>query len=162
MELKEAFLKVVRDNYANFEGRARRKEYWMYILTVLIIGAVFGILGKIASLFTYISGLVSLALFIPGIAVTVRRLHDTNKSGWFILVFFIPFIGWIYLFYLLVLEGDKASNQYGPDPKAIENGSNHPFNQSQDPFGSSRPQDPFGSSQPSNPAPPAPDKDPFA
>jgi hypothetical protein len=119
----------------------------MYILTVLIIGAVFGILGQIASLFTYVSGLVSLALFIPGIAVTVRRLHDTNKSGWFILVFFIPFIGWIYLLYLLV-EGDKASNQYGPDPKAIENGSNHPFNQSQDPFGSSRPQDPFGSSQP--------------
>jgi len=162
MELKENFLKVVRDNYANFEGRARRKEYWMFFLANLIISAVFGILGQIASLFTYVSGLVSLALLIPGIAVTVRRLHDTNKSGWFILVALIPFIGWIYLLYLLVLEGDKASNQYGPDPKAIENGSNHPFNQSQDPFGSSRPQDPFGSSQPSKPAPPAPDKDPFA
>jgi len=74
----------------------------------------------------------------------------------------IPFIGWIYLLYLLVLEGDKASNQYGPDPKALENVTNHPFTQSQDPFGSSRSQDPFGSSQPSNPTPPAPDKDPFA
>ncbi|MBB1645380.1 DUF805 domain-containing protein [Sphingobacterium sp. UME9] len=162
MELKENFLKVVRDNYANFEGRARRKEYWMFFLANLIISAVFGILGQIASLFTYVSGLVSLALLIPGIAVTVRRLHDTNKSGWFILVALIPFIGWIYLLYLLVLEGDKGPNQYGPDPKALENETNHPFTQSQDPFGSSRPQDPFGSSQPSNPAPPAPDKDPFA
>ncbi|RKO70469.1 DUF805 domain-containing protein [Sphingobacterium puteale] len=179
MELKEAFLKVVRDNYANFEGRARRKEYWMYILTVFIITAVFGILGKIASVFTYISGLVSLALFIPGLAAAVRRLHDTNKSGWFILVVFIPFIGWIYLFYLLVIEGDKGSNQYGPDPKAEENGTNHPFNQAQDPFGSSQPNNSFGSSQPAQNAgnnddpfgnsqtPPSPstppaDKDPFA
>lgn len=66
MELKENFLKVVRDNYANFEGRARRKEYWMFFLANLIISAVFAILGQIASLFTYVSGLVSLALLIQG------------------------------------------------------------------------------------------------
>ncbi|WP_293886933.1 MULTISPECIES: DUF805 domain-containing protein [unclassified Sphingobacterium] len=175
MELKEAFLKVVRDNYANFEGRARRKEYWMFVLAVFVLFFALGIVGGIlsvvsdtlASLFYGIMGLAYLALLIPAIAVTVRRLHDTNKSGWFILVSLIPFVGSLYLLYLEILEGDKGPNQYGPDPKAVENASNHPFNQSQDPFGSARTQDPFGnsqigSSQPSNPTPPAPDKDPFA
>ncbi|WP_293943320.1 MULTISPECIES: DUF805 domain-containing protein [unclassified Sphingobacterium] len=177
MEIKDWFLKVVRDNYANFNGRARRKEYWMFFLANLLIGVVFGILGQIASLFSYISGLISLALLIPGIAVAVRRLHDTNKSGWFLLLALIPFVN-LYLIYLLVIEGDKGPNQYGPDPKAEENGINHPFNQPQDPFGSTQSKDPFGSSQPTQntgnndpfgnsqtpPAsstPPA-DKDPFA
>jgi uncharacterized membrane protein YhaH (DUF805 family) len=170
MELKEAFLKVVRDNYANFEGRARRKEYWMYvlaefvlILALCIVGGIFYMISStLGSLIFGILSLLSLALIIPGLAVTVRRLHDTNKSGWFILVALIPFVGGLYLLYLEILEGDKGPNQYGPDPKALENETNHPFTQSQDPFGSSRPQDPFGSSQPSNPTPPAPDKDPFA
>lgn len=177
MEIKDWFLKVVRDNYANFNGRARRKEYWMFVLANLLIGVVFGILGQIASLFSYISGLISLVLLIPGIAVAVRRLHDTNKSGWFLLLALIPFVN-LYLIYLLVIEGDKGPNQYGPDPKAEENGINHPFNQPQDPFGSTQSKDPFGSSQPAqntgnndpfgnSQTPPAPstppaDKDPFA
>ncbi|MDF2479638.1 MAG: hypothetical protein K0S24_5121 [Sphingobacterium sp.] len=177
MEIKDWFLKVVRDNYANFNGRARRKEYWMFVLANLLIGVVFGILGQIASLFSYISGLISLALLIPSIAVAVRRLHDTNKSGWFLLLALIPFVN-LYLIYLLVIEGDKGPNQYGPDPKAEENGINHPFNQPQDPFGSTQSKDPFGSSQPAqntgnndpfgnSQTPPAPstppaDKDPFA
>ena len=153
----------------------------MFFLANLLIGVVFGILRQIASLFSYISGLISLALLIPGIAVAVRRLHDTNKSGWFLLLALIPFVN-LYLIYLLIIEGDKGPNQYGPDPKAEENGINHPFNQQQDPFGSTQPKDPFGSSQPTNPpaqntgnndpfgnsqTPPSPstppaDKDPFA
>lgn len=154
MEIKDWFLKVVRDNYANFDGRARRKEYWMFFLANLIIGVVFAILGQIASLFSYISGLVSLGLLIPGIAVAVRRLHDTNKSGWFLLLGLIPLAN-LYLIYLLVIEGDKGPNQFGPDPKALENGINHPFNQQQDPF---------GSAQTPNPPtiPPSRDNDPFA
>ncbi|WP_312185486.1 DUF805 domain-containing protein [Sphingobacterium sp.] len=170
MELKEAFLKVVRDNYANFEGRARRKEYWMFMLAqfvlflaLSIVGGIFyAISSTLGGLIFGIISLLSLALIIPGLAVTVRRLHDTNKSGWFILVSLIPFVGGLYLLYLEILEGDKGPNQYGPDPKALENATNHPFTQNQDPFGSSPRQDPFGSSQPSNPTPPAPDKDPFA
>ncbi|ULT28415.1 DUF805 domain-containing protein [Sphingobacterium sp. E70] len=156
-------MKVVRDNYANFNGRARRKEYWMFFLANVIIGVVFGILGQIASLFSYISYLVSLALLIPGIAaVGVRRLHDTNKSGWFLLLGLIPLVN-LYLIYLMVIEGDKGPNQYGPDPKAEENGASHPFNQAQDPFGSSQPKDPFGSSQaPTSSSTPPPDNDPFA
>ncbi|MGE8291182.1 MAG: DUF805 domain-containing protein [Sphingobacterium sp.] len=162
MEIKDWFLKVVRDNYANFNGRARRKEYWMFFLANVLIGVVFGILGRITSVFTFVSGLISLALLIPSIAVAVRRLHDTNKSGWFLLLALIPFVNF-YLIYLLIIEGDKGSNEYGPDPKAEENGSNHPFNQSQDPFGSSQPKDPFGSSQaPTSSSTPPADNDPFA
>jgi len=168
MELKEAFLKVVRDNYANFEGRARRKEYWMYVLSVFVLYIGLGIVGGILSIISdtlamLVYGVISLlglALFIPSLAVTVRRLHDTNKSGWFILVSLIPFVGGLYLLYLEILEGDKGPNQYGPDPKALENGANHPFSQSQEHFGSSPRQDPFGSSQSTNP--PATDKAPFA
>lgn len=171
MEIKDWFLKVVRDNYANFEGRARRKEYWMYmlaqfilILALIIVSAIFyAISNTLGGLIYGIIGLLSLALIIPTLAVTVRRLHDTNKSGWFILVSLIPFVGGIYLLYLEILEGDKGPNQYGPDPKAIENGTNHPFNQAQDPFGSSQPRDPFGSSQaPDSPSNPPADRDPFA
>ncbi|WP_454879082.1 DUF805 domain-containing protein [Sphingobacterium detergens] len=171
MEIKDWFLKVVRDNYANFEGRARRKEYWMYmlaqfilILALVIVSAIFyAISSTLGGLIYGIIGLVSLALIIPTLAVTVRRLHDTNKSGWFILVSLIPFVGGIYLFYLEILEGDKGPNQYGPDPKAVENGTNHPFTQAQDPFGSSQPKDPFGSSQaPTSSSTPPADNDPFA
>jgi uncharacterized membrane protein YhaH (DUF805 family) len=167
MELKEAFLKVVRDNYANFEGRARRKEYWMYVLSIFvlyiglaIIGGILSIISDTLAMLVYgVISLAALALLIPGLAVTVRRLHDINKSGWFILVALIPFVGGLYLLYLELLEGDKGPNQYGPDPKALENGTDHPFNQPQAPFASSQQQDPFGSSPSSNP--PA-DKDPFA
>jgi len=186
MEIKDWFLKVVRDNYANFNGRARRKEYWMFILAVIVLLLALGIVGAILSaisdtlggLVYGIMGLVYLALLIPALAVTVRRLHDTNKSGWFILVSLIPFVGGIYLLYLEILEGDKGPNQYGPDPKAEENGTNHPFNQPQDPFGSSQPNNSFGSSQPAqntgnndpfgnsqtppSPSTPPADKDPFA
>ena len=82
MELKEAFLKVVRDNYANFEGRARRKEYWMYILSIFVLYLALGIVGGILSIISDtlamlvygLFSLLALALIIPGLAVTVRRL----------------------------------------------------------------------------------------
>ncbi|MDM1296025.1 DUF805 domain-containing protein [Sphingobacterium sp. N143] len=166
MELKEVFLKVVRDNYANFEGRARRKEYWMFVLAQIvlyiglaIIGGIFSVISDtLGNLVFGLISLLSLALLIPGLAVTVRRLHDTNKSGWFILVALIPFVGGLYLLYLEILEGDKGPNQYGPDPKALENGTNHPFTQqAQDPFGSSQTPNP-----PTPPTPPKTENDPFA
>lgn len=117
------FLKVVRDNYANFEGRARREEYWMFTLfNIIFIIAIMLISGLLAGAFDapafmglYI--IYALGVLIPGIAVAVRRLHDTNKSGWFYLVALIPFIGSIWLIVLLVTEGDSGPNQYGPDPK---------------------------------------------
>ncbi len=118
------YLKVVRDNYANFEGRARRQEYWMFTLFntlfIIAIALVSGLLVSLtdvtALMFLYL--IYALGVFIPGLAVAVRRLHDTGKSGWYYLVSLIPFIGGIWLIVLLVTEGDKGANEYGPDPKA--------------------------------------------
>ncbi|MDU1890435.1 MAG: DUF805 domain-containing protein [Dysgonomonas sp.] len=124
----EWFLKVVKEHYADFNGRARRKEYWMYILVYLagyfalyILGFVFGMIAEaLGYIFFGVLGLASLALLIPSLAVAVRRLHDTGKSGWMVLVSLIPFIGSIWLLIMLATEGTVGDNQYGPDPKAAE------------------------------------------
>ncbi|MBO3097534.1 DUF805 domain-containing protein [Gelidibacter pelagius] len=118
------YLKVVRDNYANFNGRARREEYWMFVLFnvlfVIGIGIISGALAGMtdAPAFMGIYFIYLLAVFIPSLAVAVRRLHDINKSGWFYLVGLIPFIGGIWLIVLFATEGDKGPNQYGRDPKS--------------------------------------------
>lgn len=124
-EIKNIFLNVVQNNYKNFDGRARRREFWMFQLAVMILfiplAIVAGILGAVADFLGMIGGLIvmvaSLALIIPSIALSIRRLHDTNKSGWFLLISLIPF-GGLYLLYLYITEGDKGANQYGEDPKA--------------------------------------------
>lgn len=120
----EWYLKVVRDNYANFTGRARRKEYWMFALFngIFIIGIML-VSGGIAAAtdMPAIMGLYmiyALGVLVPSLAVVVRRLHDVGKSGWFYLIGLIPLIGPIWIFVLLVTEGDTGPNQYGPDPKA--------------------------------------------
>ncbi|MEO1048983.1 MAG: DUF805 domain-containing protein [Bacteroidota bacterium] len=111
--------------YADFAGRARRTEYWMFYLFNLIFSIVMividGVVGTMASgsvlgVFTI---LYSLVTFLPSLAVAVRRLHDTNKSGWMLLVSFIPLIGSIWLLVLLATEGDRGNNDYGPDPKRL-------------------------------------------
>lgn len=104
----EWYLKVLK-NYANFNGRARRKEFWMFYLITTIISVVLGVIAGVIN-FPLLSSIYSLAVLVPTIAVGVRRLHDGNKSGWFIL---IPF----YNLYLFVIEGDKGANEYGEDPK---------------------------------------------
>lgn len=120
------FLNVVKNNYANFNGRARRKEYWMFTLYIFIILICVTILDNILGLTIdglpygalYISS--SLALTIPSLAMIVRRLHDNGKSGWFYLIVLVPIVGAIWLFVLLVQEGAPIANQYGEDPKAGE------------------------------------------
>ena len=122
----EWYLKVMRDNYANFNGRARRKEYWMFtlffLLFALLAGFVIGILsavGETAAMIAIILAVVwYFAHLVPSLAVTVRRLHDTGKSGWFYLLAIIPYIGGLIIFIFTVIEGDKGDNKYGPDPKA--------------------------------------------
>ena len=122
----EWYLKVMRDNYANFNGRARRKEYWMFtlffmlfLLASIFVIAIIGPVSEEAEIFTIIIFVVFyLAHFVPALAVTVRRLHDTGKSGWMYLLAFIPYIGGLIIFIFTVIEGDKGDNQYGPDPKA--------------------------------------------
>ena len=121
----EWYLKVIRQ-YADFNGRARRKEYWMFILFNMIFAIVAMILDNILGI--AIAGIgygplylfYALALFIPGIAVAIRRLHDINKSGWMLLVALIPLAGAIWLLVLMCTEGDQTENQYGPNPKSEE------------------------------------------
>lgn len=103
------YLKVLKQ-YSDFNGRARRKEYWMFILFNLIISFVLRLVGDPMET-TSLRNIYSLAVLIPSIAVGVRRMHDVGKSGWFLL---IP----IYNFILSVSDGDTGNNEYGDDPKA--------------------------------------------
>ena len=107
----------VLKKFADFSGRARRKEYWMwalfYIIGVVVLGFIDGLLGmRGASGFGLLSGLFMLVNLVPSIAVGVRRMHDRDMSGWFILV---PVLNLVFF----CLEGTRGSNKYGPDPKGI-------------------------------------------
>ena len=108
------YLKVLQ-NYAAFEGRARRKEYWMFFLFNLLIGYGLLFLAVVADLpaLMFAGTLYSFGVLIPGLAVAVRRMHDVGKSGWYLL---IPFYGFI----LACTEGEKGENKYGADPKLQE------------------------------------------
>lgn len=116
------YLKVLQ-NYANFNGRARRKEYWMFTLFNIIFTIIASILDNILGLANDLTGygpiyiIYALAMLIPGLAVAVRRLHDVGKSGWMLFIAFIPLIGAIWLLVLMVTDGITGSNEYGPDPK---------------------------------------------
>ncbi|MFT5724917.1 MAG: uncharacterized membrane protein YhaH (DUF805 family) [Bacteroidia bacterium] len=128
----EWYLKVWR-NYANFNGRARRKEYWMFtLLHYFVILCIYAIIfttidSDTSSLVPVGFGLVAvywLSALIPTLAVIVRRLHDIDKSGWMILVYFIPFVGPIWLLVMLLTDGTPGPNQYGGNPKEFGGGQN--------------------------------------
>jgi len=109
--------------YAVFNGRARRKEYWMFTLFNVIFSIVAIVLDNILGTasedlgYGLIYGLFGLAIIIPTLAITVRRLHDIGKSGWWILISLIPIIGGIWLFVLTVTDSQPGDNQYGANPK---------------------------------------------
>ncbi len=118
--------KVVLKNYANFTGRARRAEYWYFVLTQIIFVlplyfiAIAGVASESPAFSFLVLGLVMLIAFgtiIPYLAVIVRRLHDLNKSGWNYFVGMIPFVGGIIMLVWLCTDGDRHENNYGPDPK---------------------------------------------
>lgn len=129
MNAIDYYKKVVVDNYANFDGRARRAEYWQFVLVNL--GIVISI-----NFLSFMGGLISdmlylliiifapiylVAIFLPSLAVLVRRLHDTDKSGWWVLIGCIPIVG-IVIIVFLCMEGTRGPNQFGPDPKGIDGG----------------------------------------
>lgn len=109
------YLKVM-GNYLNVEGRARRTEYWMFVLVYIGMAIVASIIDAMLGI-SILSGLVVLVHVIPTITVGVRRLHDINRNGWWLLVSLVPLIGWIIALYWAVKEGDAASNAYGHSPK---------------------------------------------
>jgi uncharacterized membrane protein YhaH (DUF805 family) len=115
------YLKVLRQ-YADFAGRARRTEYWMFFLFTLIIQIVLAVLDSLLGLaFMPGSGVLTtlylLAVLLPSLGVSVRRLHDTGRSGWWVLIGLVPFVGAIVLIVFAALEGDRGPNAFGPDPK---------------------------------------------
>ncbi|MFN7846308.1 MAG: DUF805 domain-containing protein [Bacteroidota bacterium] len=118
------FLKVLKQ-FADFSGRARRKEYWMFALFNIIFAFVAVILDNFlginmnGTVYGPIYGLYAIALIIPGIAVFVRRLHDVGKSGWMILVLLIPIIGALWMLVLLCTDSQTGSNKWGQNPKEV-------------------------------------------
>lgn len=109
--------------YADFSGRARRKEYWMFVLFNIIVAIIAGIIDGVLGLINpeiglgIFGGLYSLAVLIPSIAVAVRRLHDIGKSGWYYLLGLIPIVGTIVLLIWFCTEGEHGVNKWGEDPK---------------------------------------------
>ena len=116
------YLDVLK-KYAVFHGRARRKEYWYFILLSSIISTVLTIVDSLTGTFSTASevgllgGIYLLATLVPSLAVTVRRLHDTNRSGWWILLGLLPVVGVIILIVFLALDGSPQINDYGASPK---------------------------------------------
>jgi len=110
------YLTAFKDKYADFEGRSRRSEYWYFALFNLLVSigllVIDSVLGFGILYFVYI-----LVSFIPNLSVSVRRLHDTNRSGWNLLISFIPLVGTIILIVWLATEGTAGPNEYGDDPK---------------------------------------------
>ncbi len=113
------YIEVLK-NYAVFNGRARRKEYWMFFLFNVIIAIGLGVISvipKVGSLGSVIANIYCLATLIPGIAVAIRRMHDTGRSGWWLLMGLIPFVGAIVLLVFLVQDSQPGENEFGPNPK---------------------------------------------
>jgi|SRR5690625_3294 len=116
------YLEVLK-KYAVFSGRARRKEYWFFFLFNLIITFVLGFIDGFAGTFSVdagiglLGGIYALAVLLPGIAVSVRRLHDTERSGWWLLISLVPIIGFIVLLVFMVQDSTPGENRYGAHPK---------------------------------------------
>ena len=109
--------------YADFNGRARRREYWFFVLFNIIISIVLTVCDVVLGTYNaaasigILTGIYTLAVLIPGIAVSVRRLHDTGRSGWWLLIVLVPLIGWIVLLIFMLIDSQPGQNAYGPSPK---------------------------------------------
>jgi len=115
------FITVVK-KYAVFSGRSRRSEYWYYMLVYLVIYAALAMVDVVMGTFSYtsgvglLSGIFALALLLPSIGVGIRRLHDTGRSGWWLLLGLIPVVG-IVLLLFLAQDSEAGTNRFGPNPK---------------------------------------------
>ncbi|MFO1303569.1 MAG: DUF805 domain-containing protein [Burkholderiales bacterium] len=109
--------------YAVFDGRAQRKEYWLFVLFNLIIALVLNVIDRMTGTYSpdygmgALGSIYALAVLLPGIGVTIRRLHDTDRSGWWILLVFIPILGGLVLLVFMILDGTPGTNRFGPNPK---------------------------------------------
>jgi uncharacterized membrane protein YhaH (DUF805 family) len=130
MSFQDAVRTCLQQKYVDFSGRARRSEYWYFFLFTIIVGIVAGIIDGIlgtrgtAGGTGLVGAIASLALLLPGLGVGVRRLHDTGRSGWWLLIGLIPLVGAIVLLVFFV-QDSQPDNQYGPSPKGLGDGQYH-------------------------------------
>ncbi len=117
VDIKTAVIKALQP-YFNFEGRARRSEYWWFVLANFCASIVLSFLGNLIN-FPWLTTILSLALLIPSLGLTARRLHDIGKSGWLMLISIIPIVGAILLIIWCAKDGDPQPNQYGPSTKYV-------------------------------------------
>jgi uncharacterized membrane protein YhaH (DUF805 family) len=113
MQLIEAWKLVVLERYAKFDGRAGRGEFWWFVLANFLVYVALLLLVQVSSVFLILYFVYALAVIVPSIAVAVRRLHDTNKSGWMLLLGLIPFVGFIILLVFYIQEGTPGPNDHG-------------------------------------------------
>ncbi|WP_349370036.1 DUF805 domain-containing protein [Salinarimonas sp.] len=123
LSMWDYFVRAVTRDYVGFQGRARRKEYWSYVLFsfLIIVGATFVaalLFGE--ELGNVVNGLLGLAFLLPGLAALVRRLHDGGYSGWLVLLLLIPFLGFVALLVLAVLPTEPRPNKHGPVPAGVD------------------------------------------
>ena len=111
-------IKSVFNQYAGFQGRARRSEYWYFVLFNALVAGCLSLLASKVEFFSIISAVYSLAGLVPGLAVAIRRLHDTGRSGWNLLFALIPLVGGILLIVWYCQDSQPGDNQYGAYPKA--------------------------------------------
>ncbi len=124
------FWQRLRDNYVlvfqrsfDFSGRAGRAEFWLFFLANLGVLIVLSVLSHVVGLFMVLQFLYGLVTLLPGLAVTVRRLHDTNRSAWWLLLWFVPLIGAVALVLICLLESDPGPNAFGPNPEGMDAGA---------------------------------------
>lgn len=124
MGFAEAVKTAIFQRYADFQGRSRRSEYWYFLLFnfllsfggQLLVGIAAAMVPALGGIIGILLLIVSLGLLIPGIAITIRRLHDLDKSGWWILIFLIPLVNLIMMLVWFTQKGSEGDNQFGPDP----------------------------------------------
>ncbi len=109
---------LVLKNYLGFHGRARRKEFWMFLLIDILIRIILGLVEYRLQV-GFLSQIYSVLIFLPYVGVSMRRLHDTERSGWWLLLSFIPVIGTLVLLFFMAIEGTTGRNAYGQDPKSM-------------------------------------------
>ena len=112
------FRNVLTQHYVDFQGRARRTEFWYFILAYFVIYIVLAIVDSIIGLGGLLAGLFALAVLLPSLGLEFRRLHDIGRSAWWLLIAFVPIVGAILLIYWFAQPGTSGPNEYGPDPKA--------------------------------------------
>ena len=117
MQMIENWKLVVLERYAKFDGRAGRAEFWWFVLANLVVYVALAILAQISGIFLILYFIYALAMLVPSLAVAIRRLHDTDKSGWLVLLGLIPLVGFIILLVFYIQEGTPGPNQYGAGPE---------------------------------------------